>query len=101
MDLQSGGTIVLGGNTIEVEPCKERIHGALWGNGALIEVLFHAEPLEGEDVSDRIQLLITPAGGKRRGWLMNVEDALEVVEGLHTGIKLAVENNVPLKPVED
>jgi hypothetical protein len=100
IDLKLGGTIELQpGRVIEIPPHSQRVFGELWGNGAFIEVLFYDEPQPDQDPSDRIHLLITQADGKRRGWLMNVEDANSIIGGLSVGIRCALEKRVPCVPL--
>jgi len=53
-----------------------------WGNGATMEFLLYYEPLVGEDPTDRLQMIVTDCDGNKRGWLMNIEDAMVVIRGL-------------------
>jgi hypothetical protein len=67
---------------------------SLWHNGAKIEVYYEKEPLEGQAVSDRIQLIITPEGKGSRGWLMNIADATDIIYGLSKAMSAAIEDGV-------
>ena len=67
------------------------IFTAIWKNGAKIEVVYYSRPLEGEAKNDCIQLLITPAEGETRGWLMNIQDANDIIYGLSKAISVAIE----------
>ena len=97
VDLIHGGTIEYpDGRTITLPPHSQRVFGSIWHNGAFIEVLFYEQPQPSQDASDRIHLLITPAKGKRRGWLMNVEDAIAIIRGLSVAITHAIEQGVPI-----
>lgn len=96
-DVQQAITVKLDdGREITLEAHSQRVFGCIWANGAVAEVLFYDEPQPGHDVSDRIHLLITPAGGERRGWLMNIEEAVEVISGLTIGMRKAIETGVPM-----
>ena len=98
IDVKLGGSIDFGeGRAIEIQPHSQRVFGEAWGNGAFVEVLFYDEDQPGADPSDRIHLMITPAGGARRGWLMNVEDARAIIAGLTIGIRRAVEADIPAR----
>lgn len=88
------------GKSIEIPVCEDRIYALCWENGQLIEVLFYEEPQDGEDPSDRIHLLITPEGEKPRGWLMNVDDAISIIEGLSMGCRLAMKAGIPTQGEE-
>lgn len=82
-------------SNLEVPAHSQRVYGELWQNGAFIEVLVYEQPQPGEDVSDRIHLMITDCDGNRRGWLMNVEDATAIVKGLEIGMARARGYGVP------
>ncbi|CAN5134019.1 hypothetical protein BH09PAT1_BH09PAT1_2760 [soil metagenome] len=94
-----GGTVEIEGVELLIEPDENRIHGALWKNGAMIEVMFYGEPVVGLDDSDRIRVRITDANKQITSLRLNVDDALEMVEGLSKGIKLCLENGVPYTSV--
>lgn len=99
LDCKQGGFIEYeSGEVLQVAPCAERELLEVWGNGAMIELLYHPQPLPGEDESDRIQLLVTEAGGVRRGWLLNVEDANSLIHALTIGIRLAIDDRIPVAP---
>jgi len=53
-----------------------------WCNGATMEFLLYHDPLEGEHPSDRLQMIVTDCDGDKRGWLMNIEDAMVIIRGL-------------------
>lgn len=77
------------------------VHQREWeGNGARIEILYYPDPQPGEDWSDRIHLLITPAGEAPRGWLMNVEDAMTIIHGLSGAVDRAIHDMIPPYPIE-
>ncbi len=98
-DLQKGGEVVFpNGWTHTITPDENRIFGKLWGNGAFVEVLVYKEALVDEDESDRIQLLVTPAGCPSRGWLMNAEDAMTIIQGLAIAVSQVINENYPLTP---
>ncbi len=90
-----GGTVEIEGVELQIEADDNRIHGALWQNGAMIEVMFYEEPVEGLDPSDRMKVRITDANHQVQSWHLNIEDALELIEGLTRGIKMSMENGVP------
>lgn len=71
------------------------IFSSIWSNKARIDVYFHEQPLEGKHESDRIQLILTPADGKPRGWIMNVADATDIIYGLSKAMGMAIEEGVP------
>jgi len=58
------------------------IFTSIWGNGARLEVFYYEKPIKGEYLRDRIQILITPADSKPRGWLMTAEEAVDLIYGL-------------------
>lgn len=96
MDLQEGGTFEVDGKTFVIEPDENRIHGALWRNGARIEVFYYPPEVEmSEHASDRMKIRITDCNGSVKGWHLNVEDALEMIEGLSKGMKMCLEDGIP------
>lgn len=95
MYTNEGGTVEIEGVELQIEADENRIHGALWQNGAMIEVMFYPEPVEGLDPSDRMKIRITDANHQVQSWNLNIEDALEIIEGLTRGIKMSMENGVP------
>jgi len=98
IDMQLGGTFRCDdGREVTVEPHSERIHLTHWSNGVIFEVLLYSERQEDCVDSDRIHLLITADNGERTGWLMNVEDASEIIEGLSRGINYAIQRGYPIK----
>lgn len=102
IDIREGITVVWhsDGRTIEIPPHSQRVYLEIWGNG-FIDVLFYAEPQLDEDPSDRIHLMIHGFGGERRGFIMNVQDAICMVHGLSTGIQRAIEEGVPTRPEQE
>lgn len=97
---QAGGWIEYeDGTRIEVPPNAAREVLEVWGNGSMIELLYYPQPLPGEDESDCIQVIVTAAGGKPRGWLMNIEDANSLIHALSTGIRLAIDDRRLVGPV--
>lgn len=99
-DIREGIIVDFGdGLTLEIPPHSQRIYLELWGNG-FIDVLFYDEPQPDADPSDRIHLLVHGFGGERRGFIMNVQDAICMVHGLSTGIQRAIEAGVPMRPAE-
>lgn len=74
----------------------ESVLRCIWSNGATIEVLYYHDPIDGEDVSDRIQLLITPEGQESRGWILNVSDATDIIWGLSKAMSMSIEDKVPV-----
>ena len=97
LGLKQGGKILCkDGTVLKLKPHSERIYLAYWqGNGALIEVLAYNKRWKGESESDRIHLIIRSAGRKRRGWLMKVEDAEHIIEGLIVAMRLTGSRGVP------
>ena len=77
--------------TRETNSKMELLFTATWKNKAKIEVGFYKGRIKGEAYGDRIHLLITPADGKTRGWLMNVQDANDIIYGLSKGISRTIE----------
>ena len=69
----------------------ELIFTALWKNKAKIEFVYYPKPLKGEVESDCIHMLITPHGEKSRGWIMNIQDANDIIYGLSKTISIAIE----------
>lgn len=99
-DIREGITVDFGDDrTLEIPPHSQRVYLEMWGNG-FIDVLFYDEPQLGEDPSDRIHLMIHGFDGERRGFIMNVQDAICMVHGLSTAIQRAIEAGVPLKPTK-
>ena len=92
IDIALGGTFVFeDGRSVDVAAHSQRVFLSIWPNGAVIEVLYFDEPLEGEYEGDRIQLMVTPEGQEMSGWLMSKEDAEAVVAGLTIALdKLAI-----------
>ena len=83
---------------IRIPAHSQRVHLAVWeGNGTWIEVLFYQDRQPDHIHSDRIQLIIHPADGKKRGWIMNIEDAVEIIQGLSTAINKALAANIPVR----
>jgi hypothetical protein len=67
-----------------------------WSNKAWIEVYYYLEPIEGEHPSDRIHLYVKDADRELpRGWLMNVQDATDIIYGLSKAMCRAIEDNIP------
>jgi hypothetical protein len=90
LDLKKGGKIKCKDGTIlKLKPHSEREYLAYWkGNGACMEVLAYSKKWKGHHKSDRIHLIIQDGAGKRRGWLMNIEDAEHIIEGLVVAMRL-------------
>jgi len=83
IDIALGGIVVFeDGRTVDVVAHSQRVFLSIWPNGAVIEVLYFDEPLEGEYEGDRIQLMVTPEGQGMGGWLMSKEDTEAVIAGL-------------------
>lgn len=97
LDLKDGGKILCkDGTVLKLKPHSERTYLAYWkGNGALIEVLSYGKPWKGEHESDRIHLIVKSGDGKRQGWLMNIEDAEHIIEGLIGAIRYTGLRGVP------
>lgn len=74
------------------------IFESIWKNGAKIEVGVYRKPVEGEDKSDIIHLFIKPAKSKARGWIMNIQDANDIIYGLSKAISYAIDNDAPFMP---
>jgi hypothetical protein len=95
--LQEGGVIMYDdGKEVEIEPHSERVWLEVWHNGTTIETLCYSRWQDGNMESDRIHLVITPDGGERMGWLMNIEDANAIVMGLSRAISRAIELGIPV-----
>jgi len=73
------------------------IFTSIWGNKATIKVFCYDKPLRGEYKNDRIQVLIKPAYGKQRGWLMTAEEAIALIYGLSKAVSLNLENRQKTK----
>jgi hypothetical protein len=73
----------------------KQIFKAIWKNNAEINVVYYDEKLEGEDSSDRIHLLIKPAGGKETGFILNIQDATDIIYGLSKAMSVCIENKIP------
>lgn len=100
LDCKQGGWIEYdNGERLEFPPCQEREILEVWGNGAAFELVYYGKPLPGEDESDCIHVFVTAAGGTRRGWLMNIEDANSMIHALSTGIRLAIDDRRHVAPV--
>ena len=56
--------------------CEESV------NGPKFEFILYDGPQPDEHPSDVMHMLITDADGNRRGWVMNVEDAMIIIRGL-------------------
>jgi len=96
--IQNGGTIQFDdGTKIVIAPHSERVWIAVWHNGTTIETLCYSQPQEGNVESDRIHLVITPEGGERIGWLMNIEDAVNIITGLSRAIDKAIDYGIPVR----
>ena len=67
-----------------------------WSNGATIEFVLYVDPLDGEDKTDRLQMLVTECDGKKRGWLMNIEDAMVIMRGLSRLVDNALRVGMPV-----
>ena len=67
-----------------------------WSTGGKMEFILYEKPIEGEHPSDQLQLLITPTGGERRGWLMNIEDAVTIIRGLSRLVDNALATGKPV-----
>ena len=98
IDLKTGGRVELSpGRVVVIPPHSQREFLTVLGR-TLYEFLVYDEVQPGEDPSDRIHLLITDWKGERRGWLMNVEDALILIQGLSTCCRVVMERGLPLGP---
>lgn len=96
VNLQDGGTITWpDGHSVEIPPHSNRAYGTIWRNAAFIETLVYTERQPGVVESDRIHLLVTAAGGDPDGWLMNIQDAREVIQALETAIAVAQVLGIP------
>lgn len=73
-----------------------KIYTATYKNKAKVEIFYHKRKVKGEIDADRIQLIITPAGSKPRGWLMTALEATDIVYGLARGIGIAMEDQLPM-----
>ena len=76
---------------------NQPIFTSVWGNGATIKVFCYDKPLKGEYKNDRIQVLIRPADGKQRGWIMTAEEAVDLIYGLSKAVSLNLENREKTK----
>ena len=98
IDIREGVIIDYGdGREVKIPPHSERIYLEVWRNLAC-EVLFYTEVQPNADPSDRIHLIIHRVDGDRRGFLMNVQDAISVVHGLTTAIQRAIAADISMKP---
>ncbi|MBP8125778.1 MAG: hypothetical protein KAZ26_24225 [Caldilineaceae bacterium] len=80
---------------------EERILSTtIWGNAASIEMACYDEPLPGEDISDRLHLMIVGSDGNQRGWLMNAQDAVALIRVLAAGIDEVITRGWPMRPLD-
>lgn len=87
------------GERLEIAPDEAREVLEVWGNGAVFELFYYPDPLPGEDASDCMRVVIRAAGGKPRGWLLNIEDANSLIHALSTGIRLAIDDRRLVAPM--
>jgi len=81
------------------EPTNYQTHlelfKSVWRNNATIQVLYYNAPPT-LIKSDVIELSIKPTDGRNaRTWLMNVQDATDIIYGLSKAMSLAIENEIP------
>jgi hypothetical protein len=97
LKLKNGGKVLCkDGSVLKLKPHSEREYLSYWeGNGACMEVLAYSEKLKGCVDSDRIHLRIRDSKGKKQGWLMNIEDAEHIIEGLVVAMRLTGKRGVP------
>jgi hypothetical protein len=97
LDLHRGGKLKLhNGKTLKVKPHSERVFICVWkGNGAMIETLCYSERQPGLVDSDRIHLKVRDGEGDKQGWMMNIEDAESIIQGLANAIQKAKGLGVP------
>ena len=97
IDLHKGGKMKCdNGKTVKIKPHSERVYLAAWkGNGVVIETLSYSEQLKGNVDSDRIHLIVRDCRGKKHGWLMNIEDAEHIIEGLIVAMRKVGERGIP------
>ena len=67
----------------------------IFKNKAEIEISVYPKPLKGEDISDRIHLMIWPEGQKPRGWIFNAFEANDIIRGLSEAIMYIYEHDLP------
>jgi len=97
-NIKDGGYIIHDdGSRVDIRPHSEREHLAVLGK-TVYEFLFYNSPLDGEDESDRIHILITHHDGEKSGLLLNFEDVIIFMRGLSVCMQKALENNVPFTP---
>jgi hypothetical protein len=77
---------------IKTEKIVKPIFTSLWKNGAKIEVFYHKEPIEGEFIDDRIQVIVSPSDSKPRGWIMTAEEAVDLIYGLAKATSFSLED---------
>jgi hypothetical protein len=105
-NIREGGKVVFSNGQeriIEPHPC--RVHLEIRGM-ALYDFYYYPEgPQEadpGADTSDVIQMILTAFNqDEPTGWLMNVQDALAIIHGLSTAAGLAIEDGIPVAPVDE
>ncbi len=94
--IKGGRVLCKDGSVLKLKPHSDRVFLSYWeGNGAFMEVLAYKERWKGRVDSDRIHLIIRDSKGKRRGWLMNIEDAEYIIEGLVVAMRLTGKRGVP------
>lgn len=74
---------------------KIEMFKSVWKNGATIRIVYYKNRQKGEVNSDRIHLLFKPEDANERGWIMNIQDAVDVIYGLSKACSWAIENEIP------
>ena len=78
------------------KPFKTSLYKAKYNNKAQIEVVYYHRQVKGCVDADRIQLLVTSQEGKKRGWMMTVLEAQDIIIGLSKASSIAIEDKIPL-----
>ena len=71
------------------------VYTGKYKNGVVIKIIFYSKRIKGFPNSDRIHLWVKQVSGKRRGWVMNILEAQDIIIGLSKATSLALEGGVP------
>lgn len=84
------------GRKLKFEGHSERVFLCVWqGNGAFIETFCYSQRQDGAVNGDRIHLFIGQGNGEVQGWLMTIEEAENIIQGLANAINKAEELGIP------
>ena len=105
-NIREGGKVIFSNGQeriIEPHPC--RVHLEIRGMALYDFYCYPEGPRDTDpdaDSSDVIQMILTAFNqDEPTGWLMNVQDALAIIHGLSTAAGLAIEDGIPVAPVDE